>query len=67
MLTLAIVGYVCATGLALAYLIQRHELTYRLASMATLGAWGPMAAGFDPEAEADSWRRVESFLRTHLG
>ena len=39
MLTLAIVGYVCATGLALAYLIQRHELTYRLASMATLGAW----------------------------
>ena len=42
--------------------MSRHE-----GLMATLGAWGPMAAGFDPEAEADSWRRVESFLRTHLG
>jgi carboxymethylenebutenolidase len=34
--------------------------------MATIGAWGPMAAGFDPEAEADSWRRIEAFYRTHL-
>ncbi len=34
--------------------------------MATLGAWGPMAAGFDPEAEADSWRRLEAFFGEHL-
>lgn len=38
-LSLAIIGYVCAMGLALAYLIQRHELTYRLSSIATLGGW----------------------------
>jgi cytochrome c-type biogenesis protein CcsB len=37
--TIAVVGYVCATGLALAYLIQREELTYRLASLATLAGW----------------------------
>jgi carboxymethylenebutenolidase len=35
--------------------------------MATLGAWGPMKVGWDPEAEADSWRRMETFFRTHLG
>jgi len=35
--------------------------------MATLGAWGPMAAGFDARAEADSWTRVEAFFRAHLG
>jgi len=35
--------------------------------MATLGAWGPMAVGFDPQAEADSWMRMEQFFRTHLG
>src|SRR5438128_9145446 len=35
--------------------------------MATLAAWGPMAVGFDADAEADSWRRIEVFLRTHLG
>ena len=35
--------------------------------MATLAAWGPMAVGFNPEAEADSWRRIEAFFRTHLG
>jgi carboxymethylenebutenolidase len=33
----------------------------------TLSAWSPLAAGFHPEAEADSWRRVEAFFRTHLG
>lgn len=38
-LSLAIIGYVCAMGLALAYLIQRQELTYRLSSIATLGGW----------------------------
>ena len=35
--------------------------------MATLGAWGPMAVGFNAEAEADSWKRMEAFFRTHLG
>ena len=35
--------------------------------MATLAAWGPMAVGFDADAEADSWRRIEAFFRTHLG
>jgi carboxymethylenebutenolidase len=34
---------------------------------ATLGAWGPMAVGFDPKAEADSWARMETFFRQHLG
>jgi cytochrome c-type biogenesis protein CcsB len=37
--TIAVIGYVCATGLALAYLIQREELTYRLASLTTLAGW----------------------------
>ena len=37
--TLAIIGYVCATGLALAYLVQRHDLIHRLGSVATLGGW----------------------------
>jgi carboxymethylenebutenolidase len=35
--------------------------------MARLGALGPMAVGFEPEAEADSWRRMEAFFREHLG
>ena len=35
--------------------------------LTTLGAWGPMAAGFDAHAEADSWRRIEAFYRAHLG
>src|SRR2546427_12984230 len=39
LLTLAIVGYVAATGLALAYLVQRDELLHRLAALATLAAW----------------------------
>jgi len=34
---------------------------------ATLGAWGPMAVGFDPAAEADSWARLAAFFRRHLG
>ena len=34
--------------------------------MATVAARGPMAAGFDAEAEADSWRRIEAFFREHL-
>jgi len=35
--------------------------------MATLGAWGPMAVGFDPQAEADSWERMAAFFHRHLG
>jgi len=35
--------------------------------LATLAAWGPMAVGFDADAEGDSWRRMEAFFRTHLG
>jgi cytochrome c-type biogenesis protein CcsB len=38
-INLAIIGYVCATGLALAHLVQREEFSYRLASLATLGGW----------------------------
>jgi cytochrome c-type biogenesis protein CcsB len=37
--TLAVVAYVCATGLAFAYLIQREELVYRIGSVVTLGGW----------------------------
>jgi cytochrome c-type biogenesis protein CcsB len=36
---LAVIGYVCATGLALAYLVQRGELIFRLTSVATLAGW----------------------------
>jgi cytochrome c-type biogenesis protein CcsB len=35
----AVVGYICAMGLALAYLVQRHELVHRLAILVTLAAW----------------------------
>src|SRR6266850_5370511 len=35
----AVVGYICAMGLALAYLVQRHELVHRLALLATLAGW----------------------------
>jgi len=39
LLTLAIIGYVAATGLALAYLVRREEMIHRLASLATLAGW----------------------------
>ena len=35
--------------------------------LATIGYWGPMAARYDPAAAADSWTRIESFFRQHLG
>ncbi len=35
----AVIAYICATGLALAYLVQRDELVYRLAALATLAGW----------------------------
>jgi cytochrome c-type biogenesis protein CcsB len=36
---LALTGYVCATALALAYLVRRDELIHRLASLATMAGW----------------------------
>jgi ABC-type uncharacterized transport system permease subunit len=35
----AVIGYVVATGLALAYLVQRQDLVHRLAVLATLAGW----------------------------
>ena len=35
----ALIAYACATGLALAYLVQREEIVHRLASLATLAGW----------------------------
>ena len=35
----AVVAYICATGLALAYLVQRDDLVHRLAVLATLAGW----------------------------
>ncbi|MGH7278898.1 MAG: cytochrome c biogenesis protein CcsA [Candidatus Rokuibacteriota bacterium] len=37
--SLALIGYICATGLALAYLVQREELVHRVGAVATLGGW----------------------------
>ncbi len=34
---------------------------------ARLSAYGPMAVGFNADAEADSWGRMERFFQTHLG
>jgi cytochrome c-type biogenesis protein CcsB len=36
---LALIAYACATGLALAYLVQREELVRRLAGLATMAGW----------------------------
>src|SRR5262245_23492212 len=36
---LALIGYVCATVLALAYLVRRDEIIHRLAALATLAGW----------------------------
>jgi carboxymethylenebutenolidase len=35
--------------------------------MVTLGAWGPMKAGYNAEAAEDSWKRIEAFFGRHLG
>src|SRR2546425_11350422 len=40
LLDLAIFGYIAATGLSLAYLVQREEWLHRLASVATIAGWG---------------------------
>ena len=39
MFAVAVIAYVCATGLAFAYLVQRDEFVHRLASLATLAGW----------------------------
>jgi len=39
LLSIAIVAYVCAMGLALAHLVQRQPLVHRLASLTTLVGW----------------------------
>ncbi|HXH83788.1 MAG TPA: cytochrome c biogenesis protein CcsA [Candidatus Tectomicrobia bacterium] len=38
-LNVAIIAYVCATGLALAFLVQRHEIVHRVAALSTLAGW----------------------------
>jgi cytochrome c-type biogenesis protein CcsB len=35
----AIIGYIAATGLALAYLVQRHDIVHRLSVLAALAGW----------------------------
>ncbi len=39
LLNLAILGYIAATGLSLAYLVQREEWLHRVASLATVAGW----------------------------
>jgi cytochrome c-type biogenesis protein CcsB len=36
---LALICYACATGLALAYLVQREEIVHRIAGLFTLAGW----------------------------
>jgi len=43
--TLALVAYVAAAGLALAYLIQREEAVYRLTTVATRAGWACQTVG----------------------
>jgi ABC-type uncharacterized transport system permease subunit len=45
MFGLALSAYVVATGLALAYLIQREEIIYRLTTAVTLAGWAFQTAG----------------------
>src|SRR5437879_647384 len=63
MLNLALIAYVVATGLALAYLVQREEVTYRLTTAVTLAGWageagrGPVA-GFPEAVSVAVWAAV---------
>jgi ABC-type uncharacterized transport system permease subunit len=43
--TVALVAYVAAAGLALAYLIQREEAVYRLTTVATMAGWACQTIG----------------------
>lgn len=42
---LALIAYVGATGLALAYLIQREEVVYRLGTVVTMAGWALQTLG----------------------
>jgi len=42
-------------------------MSHHTGALATIAAYGPMAAGHDPAAEADSWSRIERFFGEHLG
>jgi carboxymethylenebutenolidase len=42
--------------------MSKHEGLF-----ATISAYGPMAVGFNPAAEADSWARIRAFFSQHLG
>jgi len=42
-------------------------MSHHTGVVATLAAWGPMAVGWNAEAEGDSWRRLGAFFRSHLG
>ena len=44
--TLALIGYICATTLALIYLVRRDEMIHRLAALATLAGWVCHTLGF---------------------
>jgi cytochrome c-type biogenesis protein CcsB len=39
LINIAVIGYIGATGLALAYLVQRHDLVHRLSVLAALAGW----------------------------
>jgi cytochrome c-type biogenesis protein CcsB len=39
LISAAVIGYIAATGLALAYLVQRHDLVHRLSVLAALAGW----------------------------
>src|SRR5581483_8296644 len=45
LLDAAVVAYACATGLALAYLVQRQEVVHRLAALATATGWAAHTVG----------------------
>ncbi len=45
LLNLAVIAYVVATGLALAYLVQRQEVVHRLGTLVTIGGWGLQTVG----------------------
>jgi carboxymethylenebutenolidase len=42
-------------------------MSHHTGVLATVSAYGPMAVGHNPAAEADSWSRIERFFGEHLG
>jgi len=41
-------------------------MSHHTGMLASVAAYGPMAAGHDPSAEADSWARIKAFFAEHL-